>query len=130
MTRWSFIFFCALAWPLGAAPVENWPQFRGPTGDGRAPENAAPQKFSETERVKWKTAIHGKGWSSPVVWGGQVWVTTATEDGRELSVLCLDRDNSLSLRKSLQVGARDVGRRQCTYFDDHISASPGNLHLT
>ena len=64
---------------------ENWPQFRGPAGDGQATRPGCRLKFSETENVKWKTAIHGKAWSSPVIWGSQVWLTTATEDGTELS---------------------------------------------
>jgi hypothetical protein len=45
------------------------------------------------ENVAWKTPIHGKAWSSPVVWGDQVWLTTATENGQELSVVCVDRNS-------------------------------------
>lgn len=41
--------------------------------------------------VRWKTPIHGKGWSSPVVWENQIWLTTATEDGTRMSVICVDR---------------------------------------
>ena len=81
---------------LGASlqAAENWPQFRGPTGDGHAPAGANPPiEFSEEKNARWKTEIHGKAWSSPVVWGSQVWLTTATEDGRQLSVLCLDKDS-------------------------------------
>lgn len=50
-----------------------------------------PLKWSETENVRWKTPIHGKAWSSPVVWGEQIWLTTATEDGRELFAVAVDR---------------------------------------
>ena len=46
---------------------ENWPQFRGPNGDGHAPASGLPLHFGEKEHVKWKTAIHGKSWSSPVI---------------------------------------------------------------
>lgn len=63
----------------GLALADNWPAFRGPTGDGHSTAKAPPTRWSETENVKWKTPIHGKGWSSPVVWGDQVWVTTADE---------------------------------------------------
>ena len=132
MTRWSILFFSALALRLGAAPVENWPQFRGPTGDGRAPENVVPQTFSETERVKWKTAIHGKGWSSPVVWGGQVWVTTATEDGRELSVLCLDRETGKIVRD--EVLFRVANPQFAHKFNSYASPTPvieaGRLYVS
>jgi outer membrane protein assembly factor BamB len=81
--------------PQSAAPpraAEAWPQFRGPDGDGHARARNLPLSFAEGRNVRWKTAIHGRGWSTPVVWGRQVWLTTATEDGRRLSVLCLDRD--------------------------------------
>lgn len=69
---------------------EHWPEYRGPDGDGHAVGADLPDKVDESV-VKWKTAIHGKGWSSPVVWGNQIWLTTATEDGSKMSVLCIDR---------------------------------------
>lgn len=50
-----------------------------------------PRCQSNESVVRWKTPIPGKGWSSPVVWDDQVWLTTATEDGTEMSVLCVDR---------------------------------------
>ncbi len=68
----------------------NWPEYRGPNGDGQAPNAKLPVSLDES-RVRWKTPIHGKGWSSPVVWGDQVWLTTATEDGTRMSVICVDR---------------------------------------
>jgi len=59
--------------------ADNWPQFRGPTGDGHAVAKNLPVKWSETENIRWKTAIHDKGWSSPVIWGDQIWLTTVKE---------------------------------------------------
>jgi len=76
----------------------NWPQFRGPTGQGVSDATGLPAKWGENENVAWKTAVHGKAWSSPVVWGDQVWVTTATEDGRELGVVCVDKNSGKVLR--------------------------------
>lgn len=87
------LLMCALPL-LGGSVVsasENWPQFRGPTGQGHADAIGLPLTWSESEHVRWKTAIHGKAWSSPVVWGEQIWLTTATEDGRELFALAVDR---------------------------------------
>jgi outer membrane protein assembly factor BamB len=72
---------------------ENWTEFRGPAGSGHSDATGLPREWSETKNVVWKTPIHGRGWSSPVVWGKQVWLTTATPDGKELSVLCVDRDS-------------------------------------
>jgi len=70
----------------------NWPDWRGPTGDGRSDATGLPLTWSETENVVWKTAIHDLGHSTPVLWGDQVWLTTATEDGRTLYAVCVDLD--------------------------------------
>ncbi len=69
---------------------DNWPQFRGPDGQGHADGTGVAAQWSETENVRWKTPIHGRGWSSPVVWGNQIWLTTATEDGKQLYAMCFD----------------------------------------
>ncbi|HUR55994.1 MAG TPA: PQQ-binding-like beta-propeller repeat protein [Gemmataceae bacterium] len=69
------------AFAVAATPNDNWPAFRGPTADGISDSKGVATTWSEKENVRWKTAIHGKGWSSPVVWGDQVWVTTADEIG-------------------------------------------------
>ena len=74
------------------APAEaNWPEFRGPSGDGHSSATNLPIKWSPTENVTWKTAVHGTGWSSPVIWGDQIWMTTAENKGKELYAVCVDR---------------------------------------
>ena len=75
------------------AGEDRWTEFRGPAGTGHSDSTGLPREWSETKNVAWKTAIHGRGWSSPVVLGNRVWLTTATRDGRELSVLALERDS-------------------------------------
>jgi outer membrane protein assembly factor BamB len=70
--------------------AENWNQYRGPNGDGISSATNLPVEFSETENLRWKTPIHDLGWSSPVVWDDQIWVTTAREDGSELFAVCID----------------------------------------
>ncbi len=62
-----------------AVRAENFPQWRGPDGQGHAIASGLPQTWSETENVAWKTKIPGRGWSSPVIEGRQVWLTTALE---------------------------------------------------
>lgn len=87
----------ALALPVALAgsarAADRWTEFRGPAGTGWSDSSGLPREWSETRNVAWKTRIHGRGWSSPVVLGSQVWLTTATRDGRELSALALDRDS-------------------------------------
>ncbi len=80
----------AIVAPIAAAG-ENWPQFRGPSGDGHSDSTNLPVAWSETENVVWKTPIHDRGWSSPVIWQDQVWMTTATADGHQMFAVCVDR---------------------------------------
>ncbi len=84
---------CVLGLPTAATALlasSEWPQFRGPLGDGTAPGSKPPIEWGEGKAVKWFTPVHGKAWSSPAVAGGKVWITTATEKGTELFVVCLD----------------------------------------
>ena len=81
-----------LLWAGPATSAENWPQFRGPDGDGHSDATGLPLSWSETNHIKWKTPIHDRGWSSPVIWGSQIWLTTASEDGTKLFVVCVDRE--------------------------------------
>src|SRR4051812_17842843 len=79
---------------LGTRSVgEDWPQFRGPTGDGISAATKVPLAWSTTDHVVWKQPIPGRGWSSPVLSHGRIYLTTATEvdaDTVSLRVLCLD----------------------------------------
>jgi outer membrane protein assembly factor BamB len=66
---------------LIALPItaEDWPQFRGPGGEGHSSEKNLPYQWSESQNILWKSRIPGRGWSSPVVSGGRVWLTTAID---------------------------------------------------
>ena len=75
------------------ADAQNWPGFRGPTGQGLSIETKLPTHWNATENIAWQTSIPGQGWSSPVVWGDRVFVTTATEDGESCHVLALSRQD-------------------------------------
>ena len=83
------LFFAAAGTPLAAA--DPWPGFRGPTGQGHSKEIRLPVRWSPTEGVLWKTPVDGASWSSPIAWGGRVFVTTARDEGRACHVLALDR---------------------------------------
>jgi outer membrane protein assembly factor BamB len=89
----SVFLACALllASSASAADIEDWPQFRGPGGQGHSTERGLPVEWSETRNITWKAPIPGRGWSSPVVSGGRVWVTTAIKDrGVSLRLLAFD----------------------------------------
>jgi outer membrane protein assembly factor BamB len=77
---------------VSAATGRNWPELRGPERNGRAAAAKTPLSWSETNNVVWKTPIHDLGWSSPVIWEKQIWVTTATPDGKQMFAVCVDAD--------------------------------------
>ncbi len=71
---------------------ESWWQFRGPTGEGHTNAAGLPLSWREDLNIAWKTALHDRGWSSPVIYGNQIWLTAATGDGYRLFALCVDRE--------------------------------------
>lgn len=86
---WVFGCFGALLIPISASATPAWPEFRGPERDGTV-STPLPLAWSEEENVAWKVPVHGRGWSTPLVAEGKIWLTTATEDGTRMSVLCFD----------------------------------------
>ncbi len=123
----AFLFSAATLFAAG-----EWPQFRGPAGDGHSAATGLPVKFGEDEHVKWKTAIHGKAWSSPVIWGSQIWLTTATEEGTELSAVCVDKDTGKILRDDVLF---HIATPQfCHKFNSYASPTPvieeGRLYVS
>lgn len=122
---------CALVACVAQAE-ENWPQFRGPNGDGHSDATGLPLTWSETENVKWKTPIHGKAWSSPVIWGGQVWMTTAPEEGTRLHAVCVDKESGKVVR---DLKLFDVVLPQYVHpFNSYASPTPvieeGRVYVT
>ena len=69
--------------------AEDWPQFRGPDGEGHSSAKSLALTWSETENIKWKTAIPGRGWSSPAILNGLIWITSAVD--QSLHAIALDR---------------------------------------
>lgn len=98
---------------LGAATLsaENWPQFRGPDAQGHSAETGVPLKWSATENVAWKAEIPGESWSSPIVWGNHVFVTTATENGESCRVLAVDRKSG-AIRWNREVFRQETRRKE------------------
>src|SRR5262245_41328158 len=76
--------------------AEDWPEFRGPTGQGISKETGLRVQWSATKNVAWKQSIPGAGWSSPIVYAGRIYLTTAVSaegsknDDQSLRALCLD----------------------------------------
>lgn len=134
---------------------DEWPQFRGPGGEGHSAAKEVPLAWSETDNIAWKTDVEGKGWSSPIVIGEQIWMTTAlatlaTSDEAErqleslpyavpspevarsitLKVVCLDRSTGRLLR-SVTLFEVDKPFQICSvnsYASPTPVAEPGRLY--
>lgn len=84
------LLFASILW-TGPARSEDWPWFRGPSRQGISQEKGVPTQWSVTSNIRWKTPIPGEGWSSPIVFGDRLFVTTALEGGSSFHMICLDR---------------------------------------
>ena len=127
-TTTVLLFALVLTQPLSA----QWPQFRGPEGTGHSASTDLPLTWAEGKNVKWKTAVHGRAWSSPVILGNQVWMTTATPDGRELFAVALDRDSGKIVfdLKLFDVATPQYAHPFNTYASPTPVIEPGRVYVT
>ena len=87
----------------------DWPQFRGPDGQGHSDQTGIPIHWKEGENITWKTAVPGRGWSSPVIAGNQVWMTSAEVDGKSLHAICIDKRSGKLLHNVEVSTPQDAG---------------------
>ena len=78
-TLFVLLIAATISQSIMANPKSNWPQWRGPEGQGVSPETGLPVEWSNAKNVKWKTPIAGRGHSSPIVWGKKIFLTTALD---------------------------------------------------
>jgi outer membrane protein assembly factor BamB len=117
----SLILFCSVA-----VASAQWPEFRGPTGQGHSDEKGLPLEWSESRNVLWKTPVPGAGWSSPVVAGGRVWLTTAVdaiEGGRKRGV-------SLRALAFDEKTGREVVNAEVFRVERPMTLNPKNSHAS
>lgn len=113
MHRFVPVVFATFFAVCASLPAEDWREFRGPTGQGRYEGKGLPIEWDTTKNVAWKTPIPGKGWSSPIVLNGRVYLTSAVtaKDSKDVSLiaLCLDANTgkiSWQTEVFLQDGAK------------------------
>jgi len=83
------LFYFHILFPL-ASQSNDWTHFRGSQLNGMANVEYAPISWNSDSNIVWKTVIHDRGWSSPVVYNNQVWMTTALDDGKKMFAVCVD----------------------------------------
>jgi outer membrane protein assembly factor BamB len=133
--RLIFSFHLAFL-PVFAAGPERWDSFRGPYGNGIvAPpgENTGvPLTWSENENIAWKTEIPYQGWSTPVIGGGRIWLTTATVDGHDFYVLSIDQENGqILLNKHLfhSDNPEELGNEVNSYASPTAALEEGRVYV-
>jgi outer membrane protein assembly factor BamB len=130
--RWMLCLTLTLVEPARG----DWPDFRGPNGDGHAAGDdrqlGLPLHWSETNNVVWKTPIPHRGWSTPVVLGQQIWLTTATPGGNDFFALCLDADSGKVIHKELLFHCatpEPLGNNLNCYASPSLVIEPGRVYV-
>ena len=130
----TFILFSCVSQPI-AQEKAHWPDKHGPTLDGIVPADSVaklPIEWSEKKNVAWKAPYKGKGHSSPVILGDQVWFTSATEDGKEQYVYCVDKNSGkiihdITLYKNSN--PEPLGNTVNTYATPSCVVEPGAVYV-
>jgi outer membrane protein assembly factor BamB len=133
MTLVNKTLLLVAAFVLTTVPTHaQWPQYRGPDGFGVAADAKIPLTWSEEANVRWKTPVHGRAWSSPIVLDNQVWVTTATPDGKQLSALALDRETGKVIHdlKLFEVPTPQYAHPFNSYASPTPVGEPGRVYVT
>jgi outer membrane protein assembly factor BamB len=90
----------------GTGRAENWPQWRGPQGNGVSQETGLPLRWSKTENVVWRLPLPGPAGATPIVWENRIFLTSAEES--DLVVLCVSTDGQLAWKQRLGGDNRPV----------------------
>jgi outer membrane protein assembly factor BamB len=130
---------CALTILALAATIPtqaDWPEFRGPTRDGYSDAKNLPMTWSTTNNIVWKTSIHDvaseAGFSTPVVLGDQIWLTTATREGNDFFVLCFNaKTGAIEFEKKLFhcEDPEPQGNAVNTYATPTCAIEPGRVYV-
>jgi len=119
--RSRFVSLGALLLTCGLAAAEEWPQWRGPRGDGTSLEKGFALKWSATENIAWKTELPGRGYSSPVIWGDRVFLTSCLEEEAKHLTFCLDRrTGKIVWRQELSMAFPKIIHKR----NSHASSTP------
>ena len=101
--------------------ADNWPAWRGPTGQGQCAEKNLPLKWGAKENVRWKVPLADQGNSTPIVWGGKIFLTQANKGGTVRSLICFDRADGKQLwKKDVEYAEKEKNWNESWY----CNASP------
>ena len=93
MTKFKYLIFILtllIVNSISVTQAQNWPNFRGPNGDGTSIETNLPTRWDSRTNVVWKSPVPGLGHSSPIIWEDKLYITTALSETQEKLLLCYD----------------------------------------
>jgi len=126
--RWTILVLATIVLPAGSrASAENWPQWRGPRGDGSSQETGLPREWSPEQGIAWKTPLPGAGHASPIVWENQVFVPTALEDEQKRVLLAINRLNGQILWQRTVLQSPLEGKHPLNSYASGTPATDGKL---
>jgi outer membrane protein assembly factor BamB len=108
---------------LASLRGDDWPQFRGPGGQGHSTEKGLPVEWSEARNLQWKVNVPGVGWSSPAIAGNRVWLTSAVDDARGASLRALAYETD-SGKEVVNTEVFHIGESDFTQNPKNSDASP------
>ena len=97
--------------------ANDWPQFRGPNGQGYSSDTELPLEWNESKNIVWKVPVPGLGWSSPVIADGRVWLTSSLTNGTGASLRLLGYDLT---------SGQELFNTEVFHVDDSNSPNPKN----
>lgn len=112
--KYLFLFLIACFFSTMINAQSSWTHLRGNQLDGHAGGTGYPVVFGEDQNLVWKTEVEGLGWSSPVVWNKQIWLTTASRKGDKMSAICVDFDSGEIIRELLLYEPAEIQRIHAT----------------
>jgi len=115
----------ALLAVTAAASAEDWPCWRGPRLDGTVIDDKVPLEWSKTDNVRWSVEVPGRGYSSPVVHGERIFLTTCDEAKLERRLLCLDRKTGKTLWSEVVLTSKLEGKHGLNSYASSTPATDG-----
>jgi hypothetical protein len=122
-----FLTLCFIQILLFSVTGENWPQWRGPNGDGTSRETNLPVKWDSVTQVVWKSPVPGTGHSSPIVWGDRLFTMTALTETNEKVLLCYDTKNGKLMWQKTVIKSAFENKHNDNSFASGTPATDGTL---
>jgi outer membrane protein assembly factor BamB len=121
------VFFLLNVSSSAALRAQNWPNFRGPNGDGTSVETNLPTKWDSKTNVVWKSPVPGLGHSSPIIWGDKLFITTALPENQEKLLLCYDCTSGVLLWQTTLIKSAFENKHNHNSYASGTPATDGSL---